>query len=271
MLNRYGITRSMHKALETNTYDLQYKPFNVRSITSITNDPKHEILKKRHEKEMLPNIDCQNNNAIFLGNAVHEYIEYVLKDDNSFMTEERWIIDINTWELWWITDATVPIDKQPWYKEDTQYLTGKLDCYDRDEQIIEDYKMTKKSMTKYPMKESYVWQINIHKMALGIAGLPVNKGIITAFFKDHEAWDLTKKKFPTTQVRSFNIHLEDDRTIRDYIKARIKLYVEMEKLEDDEIPHCENTYTNNGRCLSQEPNLWCTCNMWCNYWESLVK
>ena len=271
MLNRYGITRAAHQALSADTYDLQSIPPNVRSITTITDDVKKKILEKRHLEEAKRKIDCQNDTWMVLGSAAHYLMEQALAGDSSFMTEERWIMDTETWDLWWITDSPIPIEVNKWYRGDRQYLTGKLDCYDRNDHVIEDYKTAKTNKLAFPLPDSYVWQINAHKLALDIAGLPVKKGVITYIFRNWEKYDITKNRFPTPPIKSCGVALYDNDTIKKFIRDRIRLFVEMEQREDDDIPECENRYHKNGRCLSNEPALWCYCRLWCHYYRGLIE
>ena len=281
--NKHGFkSRSLVAALKSNKgYDLKDIPENLRSVTTITDEPKAKILFLRHKDELT--IDVYDQLWMMHGSAKHYYLELATTEDPSFLTEQRWFMSVE--------DFIPVLPKNDIEREEvlrrirnysnTQFLSGKMDCFDTQDKIIEDYKETKKGTFYFNPngKKEWVAQVNIHAYVLRKLGYDVKGGRVVAILRDWSKWDLKNKDYPV-EIKELDIPLWTDEQVEEYITNRVELFESMKKLSDDEIPPCspEERWQNKGkdgkitntRCEGNGVNIYCPQRGFCNFYRELV-
>ena len=268
--NKHGFkSRSLVAALSSNAgYDLNEKPDNLYSVTEIIDAPKIKILFERHKDEIT--IDVFDNLWMMTGSGKHHYLEIANAEDPSFMIENRWYMFTDNFTMTnEVHNSTIPV------------LSGKMDCYDEQDEIIEDYKETGKGTFYYNPngKPAFAAQINIHAYALRKMGNEVKGGRIVAILRDWNKWDLKNKNYPLP-IKELDIPLWTDEQVEEYITNRVELFESMKKLSDDEIPPCspEERWQGkkkdgriiNNRCEGNGVNIYCPQRGFCNFYRELV-
>jgi len=272
--NRTGIkSRSLRKALESNAgYDLNKKPDNLYSLTQVIGPPKASILFDRHKDEL--KIDYVDRLWLMTGSAKHYYLELATKEDDSFLTEYRWYYDIKK-------NLLIHFEEHSSSKEILDLIekmkpnvivSGKLDCFDKEDGIIEDYKETKKGSIIFSPggKDDWKKQINIHAYALRKMGYTVNGGRIVAILRNWEVRDLNSRNKALLQspIAEPDIALWTDSQCEEYIQERINLFESVKHLPDDEIPICSKEERwNENRCDGNGFDIWCPQRGFCNYYR----
>ena len=183
------------------------------SATTLLQGDKQIVLYDRHFDELTQ--DAADQVWATFGTAFHAIME---KQKSNTFKEEAFEVPVGDWKV-----------------------TGHLDSYDMEKEIIEDWKTTSVwKVLKQNFKEwkdqglTYAWLIKKH-------GLEVQRCRFIAMLKDwSEAESKRNPDYPKKPVYiyQFDVTEEDLAATEARITAKIKSVTEAYKLKDDEIPVC---------------------------------
>jgi hypothetical protein len=234
--NEYGLPESLVGALKNDDYDLKDVPLNIISVTAAIAPPKIRTLELRHWDEI--EVDVSERMWSVVGRAVHHVLEGGA--NKSGLCEERWYIDVNTWEVHTISNQR--IQDMPYYNSGHMYLSGKLDSFEEATMALQDYKLTSvwSWLIEKAPKPEHVSQLNFNALALHLLGFEVKELQIIMMFKDWSASkverDYPSLKIPMLVVKAPKWDYEHTKKI---ILERIQAHNAARSMKsDDDIPEC---------------------------------
>lgn len=190
----------------------QHEPIEKRfGVTTLLQNTREIILKRRHWKDIDIDVsDCINT---LFGTSVHYIIEKYDKTKNAEIKFEQEIKD--------------------GYK-----IVGKIDLYDQENMAIVDWKTC--SLWKVKNSEFSDWKMQglIYAWLLMKNAKFVEKITFYAFIKD---W---KKDCGYPQVYTYEYKIQDGdlQDIERFVNNKIDELIRCEKLPDNELPMCEDTW-----------------------------
>lgn len=207
--NKLNLPQAICNAVQTERHNKQ----GCYSATTLLKGAKETILNDRHFEEI--EVDVADSIWAIFGTAVHAIMEN--QKDNSFK-EEFFSVDVLN-----------------------SKVTGKVDSYDMENEIIVDWKTA--SIWKIKMNDFADWKRQglIYSWLLKKSGLNVKKCRFVAMLKDHSK---TKSKIESDYPKSpvyvfeFSVTEKDLEEIEKFIFAKVEELERCEKLSDDEIPTC---------------------------------
>ena len=245
--NEFGIkSLSVQAALTTDDYDMSSRPENVVSCTELIDAPKHQILKRRHSKDLV--VDISDNFWTMFGSAVHYTLERSNKKQQR-LSEERLFIEVGEeFKVHTLAENQRVVDA-PWYRTDVPFVTVKYDSYEDENRILEDYKFVSVWEVIFGLKKSRLEQLNIGAFAMNMIGFPVDKVRPVLLLKD---WSNKEYLQAEQKAREFGnvckyppipyheeIHPVWTReTIENFIREKVTAYFAASHLKDDEIAPC---------------------------------
>jgi hypothetical protein len=152
-----------------------------------------------------------------MGTANHYVLEQIaLRNPERYIAERRFYADI-----------------------DSVKLGGQIDLYDKEEQILYDYKVS--SVYKAMTEDHFDWtaQASVNKMLLEHNGIPVKRAAVILVMKDFKLRDSKiKADYPKCAVKEIKLNTWKEIETLAWVRSRIKLHKNAESLGDDEIPDC---------------------------------
>jgi len=187
------------------------------SATSLVLPPRILQLKKRYSDQIRD--DAMDRWHLFLGNALHEYIEKQLR-----RYPERYIVEHKITEF--IKDRKI---------------VAIPDAYDVIDDIIYDHKSATSWAWGDQPKEEYEQQLNINAWFMRQSGYEPIKGSLNMLTKDWSAGMAkfkSEEDYPPNPMWEQDISLWSEQEQEDFINARLDLHIECEDMSDEELPYC---------------------------------
>jgi hypothetical protein len=185
------------------------------TTTSLFQPPKIRELAKRHADKIVE--DASDRVWTMLGTANHYVLEQIAKrNPERYVTEERFYMDV-----------------------DGMKLGGQIDLYDKQEQVLYDYKVS--SVYKAMSDDRFEWtaQAAVNRLLLEHNGYQVKRAAIILVMKDWRMRDSKiKADYPKCPVVEIKLDAWKPEETFAYIKSRITLHQQAKDLSDDEIPIC---------------------------------
>jgi hypothetical protein len=185
------------------------------TTTSLFQPPKIRELLTRHGDKVTE--DASDRVWTMLGTANHYVLEQIAKrNPERYLTEERFYMDV-----------------------DGVKLGGQIDLYDRQEQVLYDYKVS--SVYKALSDDKFDWtaQAAINTLLLGHNGYPVKRAAIILVMKDWKLRDSKiKADYPKCAIVEIKLEPWKPEETFAYIKSRINLHQQAKDIPDDQIPIC---------------------------------
>ena len=185
------------------------------TTTSLFQPPKIRELAKRHADKIVE--DASDRVWTMLGTANHYVLEQIAKrNPERYVTEERFYMDV-----------------------DGMKLGGQIDLYDKQEQVLYDYKVS--SVYKAMSDDRFEWtaQAAVNRLLLEHNGHQVKRAAIILVMKDFRLRDSKiKADYPKCPVVEIKLDAWKPEETFAYIKSRITLHQQAKGLPDDEIPIC---------------------------------
>ena len=210
--NKYGLPQPFVDLVSADTYSAGKADI---TTTSLFQPPKIRELMRRHGDKVTE--DASDRVWTMMGTANHWVLEQIAKKNpERYITEERFYMDI-----------------------DGVKLGGQIDLYDKQEQVLYDYKVS--SVWKALSDDLSDWnaQASINTLLLQHNGIPVKRASIILVMKDWKLRDSKQKQgYPQCAVREIPLELWKDVETLAYIKSRISLHQQAKSLADDDIPIC---------------------------------
>ena len=217
--NKYNLPNALVDYIK----DKEYKPTEKHySATTIINSPRYILLQRRHNAEIEQ--DCSEFINMLLGTATHKILEDFDKTGFAELRVEE------------------PI-------KDDYILTGVIDLLDVDDNAIVDWKTG--TVTKILKGDFKDWK----KQGLIYAWVAIKKGYYIDKLKFHvllKDWTAREKRiadlkgefYPEAQVYTWlhNVTTQDLIDIENYIRDKFEELIRCEKLSDDDLPDCEDTW-----------------------------
>jgi hypothetical protein len=185
------------------------------TTTSLFQPPKIRELMRRHADTITE--DASDRVWTMLGTANHYVLEQIAKrNPERYVCEERFYMDV-----------------------DGVKLGGQIDLYDKQEQVLYDYKVS--SVYKAMSEDRFEWtaQAAVNRLLLEHNGYPVKRAAIILVMKDWRLRDSKiKADYPKCPVVEIKLDAWKPEETFAYIKSRITLHQQAKELSDDEIPIC---------------------------------
>ena len=203
-------------------------------VTELITPPQMVQLRRRYRQELLVReVDLKKQMANFVGNSVHRSLEWYLNMFQSRDHQQKYLVEQK------LVDMVLG-----------RRIAGKIDVW-RDE-VLYDYKTT--STFKYIKRdyEEYEKQGNIYAYLLRTYKKQVKAFRIILIFTDwtkklmYSERDYPKQNF--VMIELDNLWPEDKQ--RQYYHDRVRLMIEAEQLDDDELPPCTDQE------MWAKPNSW---------------
>ena len=182
------------------------------SATTLARSPRSRVLAARHASKILK--DPLDNIWMLLGHVIHSILEK--HPDADDMIEKRLGVDV-----------------------DGVWVHGQVDRYIPRLARIEDWKLKKAASMLYPDSFEYVAQQNILAWLFRKHGYPVEEIGLAYIFRDHDPRQWREGgKYPKEPFMSANLPMWSDKVVEAWIRERVRVHMEAEKLNDDELPFC---------------------------------
>lgn len=211
--NKYNLPEAMVDLVQKDLHE----PSENYGVTTLLKPTRMTILERRHWNEMEE--DVSNMVNVTLGSAVHSLLE---KMDKTGFAEMK-------------------------LKEGK--LVGVVDLYDKENFTIVDYKTATCWKIIYKDFDDWKWQGLMYAHLLTKAGHYVKALKFHAILKDwsprdKRQADLKGNFYPETQVYTWyhEITTEELKLAEDFINQKLDLLERAEKVSDDELYDCEDTW-----------------------------
>jgi hypothetical protein len=185
------------------------------TTTSLFQPPKIRELMRRHADTITE--DASDRVWTMLGTANHYVLEQIAKrNPERYLAEVRLYLDV-----------------------DGVKLGGQIDLYDKQEQVLYDYKVS--SVYKAMSDDRFEWtaQAAVNRLLLEHNGYPVKRAAIILVMKDFRLRDSKiKADYPKCPVVEIKLDAWKPEETFAYIKSRITLHQQAKDLPDDQIPIC---------------------------------
>lgn len=187
------------------------------SATSLIEPPQKIQLNKRYGHQIVD--DALDRWNLFLGSAVHEYIEKELSHFSDKYILERKFTDII----------------------DGKKVVAKLDAYDVKNDVLYDHKTGKSFAYSNGHKKEWEEQLNINAWFLNKEGIHPKKAYISMLTLD---WMMGMARFkgpedyPQNPMYLFDIPLWSEEEQLAFIKERLAKHMAAEELKDEDLPQC---------------------------------
>ncbi len=183
------------------------------SATTLIKGVKEYLLTERHWDDIT--VDVKDQIWALWGTTAHKLLE---KEYEGTFTEEKFEEKVGSFTV-----------------------TGKVDCYDMENEILYDYKTTSAWKVVYKNFEDWRSQGLIYAWLLSKIGLKVKKCKFEAILRDwSETESIRKADYPKSPVYiyEFDVTEEDIKAIGEKIEQKVAKVEENLKVADDDIEPC---------------------------------
>lgn len=183
------------------------------SATTLIKGVKEILLTERHWDEI--EVDVKDMIWSLWGSTTHSLLE---KEYENTFTEEKF--------------------EEPCYDFK---VTGRVDCYDMNAEILFDYKTTSAWKIVFKNFEDWKTQGLIYSWLLDMKGLKVKKCKFIAILRDwSETESLRNADYPKSPLYTYEFDVTDDDLldIEKKIYAKVQGIMQYKDVADDEIPEC---------------------------------
>jgi hypothetical protein len=207
--NKLNLPEGLVKAVSTERHN---EPGCI-SATTLLQGVKHTILTDRHWDEIEE--DVADRIWAIWGTAVHSLLQQ--EGENDFAEQEM------SYPAGGIT------------------VTGRIDNYDMRNGVIYDYKTASTWKVRFGDFDEWYKQGMIYAWLLAKNGFAVNKCRFIALLKDHSKTEMARDyQYPgkPVYVYEFDVTFRDLLKTENYIKSKVRDYVQCLEDEDNDIPPC---------------------------------
>lgn len=184
------------------------------SATTLIKGVKEYLLTERHWDEIT--VDVKDSIWALWGTTTHKLLE---KEYEGTFTEEKFEEPVGNFKV-----------------------TGRVDCYDMEHEMLYDYKTTSAWKVVYKNFEDWYTQGMIYAWLLSKKGLKVTKCKFIAILRD---WSETESKrkadYPSSPVYTyeFDVTEADLKDVESLVKNKIEKIEKNLDVTDDDIPECD--------------------------------
>jgi len=241
--NNFNLSPTVVDAIKAyvEEYDLVKAPDNVLSVTQLIDAPRPKILVDRHRDKIAK--DATEFTWLFIGSAAHNTVERLAAKGNpnaERLSEERWFYDLVKQRLYTV-DGNVKFWETENYDPNSYYVSGKSDCYDGVDGVVEDHKVTSVWSIVYSdggSKPEWERQLNCYAFAFRLLGFPVNALKINTFYRDFQKSKAGNTNYPPASQQCIKVPLWTQEATEEYLVARSRVHFNACKLADEELPFC---------------------------------
>jgi hypothetical protein len=204
--NRFNLPEPLVKAI---TWDIN--PRSGFSVTDLIQPPRITQLTRRHWDEL--EMDASERIWLLLGSAVH----YVLEKGEIPEAQKEQYIKVEA---------------------DGVEVVGRPDLTQH--KITDDYKVTSVWSMVFEPEGRKDWhaQLNIYRWMRLKNNLPTDKLRVCAILRDWQQSKANDPDYPSVPVAIIDIPIWPDDKVESYLKERIRMHLEAEKLPDNKLPLC---------------------------------
>jgi hypothetical protein len=204
--NKFSLPKPLVKAI---TWDSH--PRTGFSVTDLIQPPRITQLTRRHWDEI--EIDASERIWVLLGSAIH----YILAKGEIADAQREQVIKVNV---------------------DGVDVIGQPDLSQN--RITDDYKVTSVWSVVFEPdgREDWHAQLNIYRWMRLKNNLPTDKLRVCAILRDWQQNKAHDADYPPVPVAIIDIPIWPDEKVESYLKERIRMHLEAEKLPDNELPLC---------------------------------
>jgi len=235
--NRGGFPEAIVKAITNDSYSKGDADF---SVTELINPPQIKALQKLYESVLVK--DVSENIWMLLGTSVHNILEEatdtpIQKELSFYRSQLQDIRESIRGEHNTIDTLKDILDREPLIANshiETEFrasiniggyiISGAVDWYDKDNLVIEDYKVVTTWKFTNGDWEDYIKQLNMYKYLFAENGRACKTLRINAIFKDWKAREMGKDNYPDYPVKQIEIEVWDSLDTLQYILDRVKLH-----------------------------------------------
>lgn len=183
------------------------------SATTLIKGAKEILLTDRHWDEIT--VDVKDSIWALWGTTAHALLE---KEYDGTFVEEKFEEKIGSFTV-----------------------TGKVDCYDMEHEVLYDYKTTSAWKVVFKNFEDWYKQGMIYSWLLSKKGLKVKKCVFVAILRDwSETESLRKPDYPSSPVYTyeFDVTESDIKSVEEVIAQKVSQIEKLKDVADDELPEC---------------------------------
>lgn len=200
------------------------------SVTTLPRAPRQRVLFVRHSDKIV--VDPLANFWKMFGKVKHAILEMFKQPWE--ITEERLGIILTKDGIYLPTDEELRLRKNSGI-----YVHGQADLYDPRIAKLADWKVTKAESMLYGEKYEYHAQVNILNFIWRKHGRPVNRIENSFIFRNWDARNIKDgSTYPKEPVLTVEVPMWSDEKCEAYIRTRVKLHEDSNKVEDDKLAFC---------------------------------
>ena len=211
--NKANLPRPIVLALSNDDYSKGDADF---SVTELIDSPRISQLRSRYEQSIEQ--DALDLLYIFDGKAVH----YLLEQAGQHIAEHEGLVE-----------------RRLFASHDGMMITGAMDYFDLERNVIQDYKRVSVWEFIFGMKEDRIRQLNLYKLLAEANGFSVRGLEIVYLFRDwSEAMSKRTKDYPPEKAAVVKVPMWDKEQTLAYLSERVALHREAREQPDQELVLC---------------------------------
>ncbi|MBK22687.1 MAG: hypothetical protein CME70_01670, partial [Halobacteriovorax sp.] len=211
--NKANLPRPIVLALSNDDYSKGDADF---SVTELIDSPRISQLKTRYADSIKQ--DALDLLYMFDGKAVH----YLLEQAGQQIEEHEGIVE-----------------RRLFASHDGMMITGAMDYFDLERNVIQDYKRVSVWEYIFGMKEDRIRQLNLYKLLAEANGFSVRGLEIVYLFRDwSEAMSKRTKDYPPEKAAVVKVPMWDKEQTLAYLSERVALHREAREQPDQELYLC---------------------------------
>ncbi|MBK26423.1 MAG: hypothetical protein CME70_20655 [Halobacteriovorax sp.] len=211
--NKANLPRPIVLALSNDDYSKGDADF---SVTELIDSPRISQLKTRYADSIKQ--DALDLLYMFDGKAVH----YLLEQAGQQIEEHEGIVE-----------------RRLFASHDGMMVTGAMDYFDLERNVIQDYKRVSVWEYIFGMKEDRIRQLNLYKLLAEANGFSVRGLEIVYLFRDwSEAMSKRTKDYPPEKAAVVKVPMWDKEQTLAYLSERVALHREAREQPDQELYLC---------------------------------
>jgi hypothetical protein len=207
--NKYNLPATLVNCLQNDPYFFE----GDYSTTTLIGPPQIAQLKRRYASKIT--VDASELIFALIGNNTHHILERINIPD--ILKEKRFSTSV----LGCI-------------------IGGQIDLYEKVQKALTEYKVTSVWAAISNPKPEWEKQLNVNACLMRKHGIQVDQLQVVAILRDWAKSKASEHNYPDCQVKVIKIPKWSDEAAENYIRERVALHKESERLPDADLPHCSD-------------------------------
>lgn len=221
--NVHGLSSVFEIALQRSI--AEYRNAGWRSTTGLIDAPRIKILTERHEDDLT--IDVADALAQIEGTSMHDMLANLGAYEPDVITEKSIILKVLGQDVKMQADRIEPIDGR---------------CGDATKYILKDFKRTKVGAYQAGGRSTWTAQGNIYRMGYNaLLGIDIVKVQFELVLANWNKIETVKHDYPEHPIMALDVDLWTYEETMKYLEGRVTLFLQQEKLADDDLAECTAT------------------------------